>query len=193
MWGLKNLGEGRKNSIRKKLGKEAWKCKANQNMLQIQKTLFLSYFKKHNSWSVVCGSGVPAFIHLQNCVPGHLCVPVPTATTTSSRVSHQPNPSPLLIFISCKKMGLFFQLSYWRSKPHTGVFTCVEYLPGAVLCCRVLLEQCTWWCSRGFVLLQGGMCLPWLCVLICPSLPKMWVHYLKTRLLKLASNSVLSA
>lgn len=146
---------------------------------------------------MVCDREVPAFRHLQNCVPGlrsdPICVslsplpPPPAAPECPTSPLLHPSHPNKRVYFSNPPIG---DLSLTQEYLHVWNM-CLEQFCAAMLFCPfgalpMGMLQRLW-------LLQGGMCLPWLCVLICPSLLKMGVQCLKTRLLKLASNSVLSA
>lgn len=135
MEGLKILGEGRKNSIRKRLGN----VRQSKICFKYKRLCFCLIFKNItiDRWFVAVGF-LPAEICARAEVwpqPGHLCVFVPTTPTPRSRVSCPPaRPQPSSCIHLIQKDGLFFQPSYWGAKPQIGIFLCVQYMPGAVLC-----------------------------------------------------------
>lgn len=71
----------------------------------------------------------------------HLCVPVPTATTTSSRVSHQPNPSPVLLSISSKKK----KRVYFSNPPIGDLSLIQEYLHVWNMCLEQFCAVLSFW------------------------------------------------
>lgn len=98
------------------------------------------------------------------------------------------------------KVGLFCQSSYWRSKPNTGIFKGVEHMAYSTIASAARpVQSCPSSAATKTMMLQRAQargrvgCAFALCGFCFIASLKMQCLYLKTKLLKLASNSVLSA